>query len=142
LLFSLGFSQTYVEPLPEGLLRPYKQSSFPEETPCANGDHKTFSDTNILPSHFPVDMETAWIGTCSCRRAIHPEAFMAEDWIEDVLSFWFDEVGRENWFRSTKELDETIRRRFGALHERLSADLHAETPREPRAALAAVILFD
>lgn len=67
---------------------------------------------------------------------------MAEDWIEDVLSFWFDEVGRENWFRSTKELDETIRRRFGALHERLSADLHAETPREPRAALAAVILFD
>jgi uncharacterized protein (DUF924 family) len=31
---------------------------------------------------------------------------------EDVLQFWLDEVGSEGWYRSTEELDATVRDRF------------------------------
>jgi len=67
---------------------------------------------------------------------------MAANWVDDILSFWFDEVGPENWFKSTKELDGTIRRRFGALHGRLAASPPEEMAEDARAALAAIILFD
>lgn len=67
---------------------------------------------------------------------------MAGKWIDDVLSFWFDEVGLESWFKGSAELDKTIRSRFSALHERLSKELPKEAITDPRGALAAVILFD
>ncbi|WP_309085314.1 DUF924 family protein [Chelativorans sp.] len=67
---------------------------------------------------------------------------MAKNWRDDILSFWFGEVRPENWFESTRDIDETMRQRFGSLHERLSNDLPKEATEEQRAALAAVILFD
>ncbi len=67
---------------------------------------------------------------------------MAAQWIEDVLSFWFDELGPEEWFEGSPELDETIRTRFGDLYESLTSGVPDEVLDEPRGALAAVILFD
>ncbi|WEX09408.1 DUF924 family protein [Chelativorans sp. AA-79] len=67
---------------------------------------------------------------------------MTDQWIEDILSFWFDEVGQKGWFASSKELDESIRRRFSKLHQQLAANLPAGLTEDPRAALAAIILFD
>lgn len=67
---------------------------------------------------------------------------MAGSWVNDVLSFWFDEIEPEAWFKGSKDLDETIRRRFGALYDRLSATIPKESTEDPESALAAVILFD
>lgn len=67
---------------------------------------------------------------------------MSSGWVEEVLSFWFDETGPEGWFGGGGELDETIRRRFGDLYEDLSTNAPKEIGDDPRAALAAIILFD
>ena len=67
---------------------------------------------------------------------------MAQIWIDEILSFWFDEVGPKHWFASTPELDASIRQRFGHLHEKLSRELPKEVTEDARAALAAIILFD
>ena len=32
--------------------------------------------------------------------------------IEDVLSFWFEEITPEHWFKKDDSFDETIRARF------------------------------
>lgn len=67
---------------------------------------------------------------------------MAGNWVDEVLSFWFDEVGPEAWFKGNGELDEKIRKRFGALYERLSTNAPRESSQDARGALAAIILFD
>jgi uncharacterized protein (DUF924 family) len=44
----------------------------------------------------------------------------------DVLSFWFDELEMKQHFERDAQLDETIRKRFGALHVAAGrAELHA-----------------
>lgn len=67
---------------------------------------------------------------------------MAENWVDDVLAFWFDELEPKAWFGSSKELDRTISERFGALYERLSKQTSPHLGDDARSALAAVILFD
>lgn len=63
---------------------------------------------------------------------------------EAILNFWFEELEPEDWFATSPELDETIRQRFGALHDRLSrpdAD-HSAWLATPEGSLALVILLD
>lgn len=67
---------------------------------------------------------------------------MAGNWVDEVLTFWFDEVGQDAWFKGNSKLDAKIRDRFGALYEKLSAHAPKEGAEDPRGALAAVILFD
>lgn len=67
---------------------------------------------------------------------------MADKWIDEVLTFWFDEVGPEKWFKSGPELDEEIRRRFSKLHARLASAPLTGAMASARGSLAAVILFD
>ncbi|WP_011579416.1 MULTISPECIES: DUF924 family protein [Chelativorans] len=67
---------------------------------------------------------------------------MADRWVEEILTFWFEEVGPEGWFKPTPELDETVRKRFGALHKRLAANPPEAAGKSQRAALASIILFD
>jgi len=67
---------------------------------------------------------------------------MTDRWVDEILSFWFDEVGPKGWFEPTPELDETIKRRFGALHERLAAQVPPAAAGDQRTALASIILFD
>ena len=35
---------------------------------------------------------------------------------EEILTFWFDEIPHESWFRKDPDLDESIRQRFLAVH--------------------------
>ena len=36
---------------------------------------------------------------------------------DEVLEFWLDEVGPEGWYKSSEDLDRTIRDRFEAAWE-------------------------
>jgi uncharacterized protein (DUF924 family) len=62
-------------------------------------------------------------------------------WVQDVLGFWFGELGEERWFAKDAQLDGTIRDRFEDLHGRLLA-CGTDDLAEPRALLAAVIVLD
>lgn len=68
---------------------------------------------------------------------------MTQDgWVDDVLGFWFGELTHEDRFGGKPETDDAIRTRFGALYERLKADMPARTGEDPRTALATVIVYD
>ena len=41
-------------------------------------------------------------------------------WTHDVLKFWFDEAGSDRWFGKDAMFDDTVRRRFRAVHEALA----------------------
>lgn len=62
-------------------------------------------------------------------------------WVQEVLAFWFSELGEAHWFSKSDVIDAQIRRRFGALHDRIVSDggIDADTPRP---LLAAVIVLD
>ncbi len=64
------------------------------------------------------------------------------EWVQDILSYWFEELTREDWFTSKAETDGTIRARFLDLHARLQSDLPDAVYTDPETALAAIILFD
>lgn len=60
----------------------------------------------------------------------------------DLLTFWFQEQGRDDWFGGDAAFNTAIRERFGALYEAHrddAADVHLATP---ITALAAILLFD
>lgn len=68
---------------------------------------------------------------------------MAEaGWRDQVLGFWFEELTPEDWYSGKPEVDARISERFAAMHEKLKAAPPPEVETDPRAALAAVILFD
>ncbi len=61
---------------------------------------------------------------------------------DDILHYWFDELGPDRWWKRSDETDETIRARFLDLW----SDWRSRTPESflgsAREALAGVILFD
>lgn len=63
-------------------------------------------------------------------------------WVADVLRYWFEELTLEQCFEKNEAIDETIRARFGALHEHLAANDGAIRTEAPRELLAALIVFD
>jgi uncharacterized protein (DUF924 family) len=62
-------------------------------------------------------------------------------WVREVLHYWFDEVGSEHWFKSSREVDSKIRERFLSLHRQISAS-QASDFKTMRALLAAIIVLD
>lgn len=68
---------------------------------------------------------------------------------EDVLSFWFSDrdddgnpVFRKAWFEKDPAFDETMRQRFGAVHEQAAARMLEAWREEPQPALALTVLLD
>ena len=62
-------------------------------------------------------------------------------WVGEVLHYWFEEVGEQQWFEPAHELDARIHTRFLALHEHIATG--QVTPvMTGRALLAAVIVLD
>lgn len=61
---------------------------------------------------------------------------------EDVLSFWLDECGPEDWFKSDAALDQTIRDRFGDVWKAATEGKFALWLTYPSGALAYIILTD
>ena len=60
---------------------------------------------------------------------------------QDVLDFW-QSIGREGWFKRDASVDETIRTRFGALHDEASAHQLDHWIDAPDQALALIIVLD
>lgn len=67
---------------------------------------------------------------------------MSEQWVDDVLDFWFRELTPEDWFGGSADLDETIRTRFKDLYEEKKNGFRVRGVDDARTALAAIILFD
>ena len=61
--------------------------------------------------------------------------------VSDVLSFWFEQSGREKWFKTSDSFDADVRRRFETLAVSLAGarSLQPETPNE---ALAMILCLD
>ena len=62
--------------------------------------------------------------------------------IDEVLAFWFEELGPDDWFGGGEEVDTRIRERFLALHETLRAAVPDTWRATARGMLAAVIALD
>jgi uncharacterized protein (DUF924 family) len=62
-------------------------------------------------------------------------------WVDDVIHFWFQELGEARWFAKSSEIDAQIRDRFLQLHEQLVAR-RGPGVSAPRAILAAIIVLD
>src|SRR5262245_48444824 len=65
-----------------------------------------------------------------------------EEWIGDVLSFWFDQLGPDGWFRKNPAVDEKIRARFEILYEVLAEWPVVDALTSPERALATVLVLD
>jgi uncharacterized protein (DUF924 family) len=63
-------------------------------------------------------------------------------WVEDVLRFWFDELGRKLWFVKDDAIDAAIRERFAALIDELAVGDIEDAVSLPDRALASVIVLD
>ena len=61
---------------------------------------------------------------------------------EDILNFWFYEVGRDKWFAEDRVLDQTVRDRFLALHEKAAAGEMKHWEETPEGMLALMLLLD
>lgn len=61
---------------------------------------------------------------------------------QEVLSFWLDEVGPEGWYKSSDELDETIRTRFGEAWQSACEGTYGLWLTYPSGVLAYLILMD
>jgi len=61
---------------------------------------------------------------------------------EDVIAFWLDEVGPEQWYASDEALDARIRERFEGLWEKARAGGLHDWLTSPRGMLAYLILTD
>ena len=64
------------------------------------------------------------------------------DWADEVLAFWFEELGPRDWFKKSDALDAQIVTRFAALHSQLGREPAEGFLTSPLGALAAIILFD
>jgi uncharacterized protein (DUF924 family) len=74
----------------------------------------------------------------TASRAEYPTS----QWVTDVLTFWFDELTFDDWFRGGEQVDEMIQLRFSGLHQELASGLPEGALGDPRTALAAVIVLD
>ena len=62
--------------------------------------------------------------------------------VDEVLRFWFEEAGPEQWFVKDQAFDAEVRRRFLALHEAFAAQPNQALLKNARTALAALIALD
>jgi uncharacterized protein (DUF924 family) len=66
----------------------------------------------------------------------------SEEWIGDVIGFWFEELGRTRWFDRDDEVDRAIRDRFLLLYEVLATWPAHDALASPERALATVLVLD
>lgn len=65
-----------------------------------------------------------------------------ESWHQNVLSFWFEELTKKDWFMSSDALDESIKKRFSQTHAQLASDTELPVDASKEQALASVIVLD
>lgn len=60
----------------------------------------------------------------------------------DVLNFWFNELQAADWWKKSAELDATIQKRFGELHQQAYQGELLTWRDEPKSSLAEIIVLD
>jgi len=70
------------------------------------------------------------------------DAAASEEWIGNVIGFWFEELGRNAWFAKDAAIDAAIRDRFLILYEVLAGWPPADALTSARRALATVLVLD
>lgn len=65
-----------------------------------------------------------------------------DDWVEQLLSFWFDTHGETDWFGGGRGFDAEVRERFADWRETLRSQPVEAFLSDADTALAAVLLFD
>lgn len=63
-------------------------------------------------------------------------------WVKEVLSFWFDELGRASWFAKDDAIDAACRDRFAHVIDEINTRPIDEAISSPEHALASVIVLD
>ena len=63
-------------------------------------------------------------------------------WAAELLHFWFHRLRPADWFRTSRRVDDELRRRFGRDWAMLRTRPASEFLRDPLTAQAAVLLFD
>jgi uncharacterized protein (DUF924 family) len=61
---------------------------------------------------------------------------------EQILTFWIDEVGRSNWYKTDEKIDREVAERFDKLWAEAAEGRLDRWSVEPRGALALLILLD
>jgi len=61
---------------------------------------------------------------------------------EDIVNFWFYEIGRDRWFAEDRVLDSMMRERFLAAHERAANQELDEWKQTPEGTLALLLLLN
>lgn len=62
--------------------------------------------------------------------------------IDEIVSFWFETLKPEDWYRKDPAIDAEISRRFGATYEALKDSVPPEWIAEPKGMLAAILVLD
>jgi uncharacterized protein (DUF924 family) len=65
-----------------------------------------------------------------------------DEWVDDVLKFWFEQNAPDRWFKKDATFDTIIRERFLGLHEILTSRGNNGLLADAQTALAAVIVLD
>lgn len=89
-------------------------------------------------------MRSQWIDELFVLLAAPARAdtIMRDDWVDDVLTFWFEELEPKDWFRKSDETDTLIHDRFLKLYANVARMQPADHMASARQALAAVIVLD
>jgi uncharacterized protein (DUF924 family)/TolB-like protein/Flp pilus assembly protein TadD len=105
-----------------------------------------FRISRFIEKHPFLDQADAERLTESLRLAGLPTGARDVDgepsWVEDVLHFWFEQVGPKQWFAKDEAFDNALRERFGALHARVVSGEEPAITATPRSALAAIVVLD
>jgi uncharacterized protein (DUF924 family) len=75
-------------------------------------------------------------------NALETPATPPTDWAQQLLAFWFDAHGHDDWYRGGAEFDAAVRDLAEGWHEALRSQPAEAFLTDPDTALAAAILFD
>ena len=62
--------------------------------------------------------------------------------LEDIISFWFNELEPKDWFTKNLELDQTISSKFKGIHKQASQCELYSWRETPQGALAEIVILD
>jgi uncharacterized protein (DUF924 family) len=62
--------------------------------------------------------------------------------VDEIVSFWFDTLKPEDWYRKHPAIDAEITGRFGATYEALKTGVPTDWIVEPKGMLAAILVLD
>ncbi len=61
---------------------------------------------------------------------------------QEIIDFWLNDVGSENWYKQSDEIDAQIRSRYKALRDEAAQGAHDQWLDSPEGALALMLLLD